>query len=258
MSPTPVLGAFTVAGYTVGDAPFSLTAPSSTSPGAFSFSSSNPAVASVSGSTVTITGGGTATITATQAAYGSYAQGSTTALISVKVQYATFSKAVFTSKATLSADSLTATMASGNSGRIYGSTGKSTGKWYWEVTSVTGESDISAGIASSTQSYGTGAIEYNFGGTVLANGSTVSGGSIVALAANDTLTVALDMDTKKVTFGKNCAAIVFSVSVKTSPMYPFASMDSFRRSGPFATEQVRANFGSALRCAVPAGYTPLQ
>lgn len=83
VSPTPMLGTFTVPGHTYGDAPFLLTAPSSTSPGAFSFSSSNLAVASVAGSTVTVVGVGTSIIRATQAAIGGYSAQSTTATLAV-------------------------------------------------------------------------------------------------------------------------------------------------------------------------------
>jgi hypothetical protein len=65
------------------DLPFSLTAPTSNGTGAFSYSSSNTAVATISGSTVTIVGAGTSTITATQAADATYATKSITALLTV-------------------------------------------------------------------------------------------------------------------------------------------------------------------------------
>lgn len=79
----PVLGAFADQVVTFGDAPFNLVAPTSDSPGAFSFSIDDPAVATVSGSTVTIVGIGTATITASQAAAPGYVAASTTAQITV-------------------------------------------------------------------------------------------------------------------------------------------------------------------------------
>jgi len=79
----PVLGAFADQVVTFGDASFDLVAPTSTSPGAFSFSIDDPAVATVSGSTVTIVGIGTATITASQAAAPGYVAASTTAQITV-------------------------------------------------------------------------------------------------------------------------------------------------------------------------------
>ncbi|MFZ4106416.1 Ig-like domain-containing protein [Flavobacterium sp.] len=73
--PAPTLSGFAVAPKVVGDATFTLTAPTSNSTGAFTYTSSNNAVATISGSTVTIVGAGSTTITATQAAAGSYGEG---------------------------------------------------------------------------------------------------------------------------------------------------------------------------------------
>lgn len=78
-SGTPVIGNFIVPAKNLGDAAFDLTAPSSNSPGAFSYTSSNLAVATISGSTVTIVGAGVSTITATQAASGAFLTGFKTA-----------------------------------------------------------------------------------------------------------------------------------------------------------------------------------
>jgi hypothetical protein len=75
----PTLGTFTVASKNQGDSDFNLTAPSSNSSGAFTYTSSNSAVATISGDTVHITGPGTTTITATQAADGGFSSTSTTA-----------------------------------------------------------------------------------------------------------------------------------------------------------------------------------
>lgn len=58
-----------------GQADFELPLPQSTSPGAFTFASSNPAVATVSGRTVTLVGEGSTTLTATQAATPNYLTG---------------------------------------------------------------------------------------------------------------------------------------------------------------------------------------
>ncbi|RDZ29660.1 autotransporter domain-containing protein [Lysobacter silvisoli] len=69
---------------TVGEPTFDLPNPTSSNPaGAFSFTSSNPAVATVSGRTVTIVGPGTATLTATQAATANYVQASVSTGLSV-------------------------------------------------------------------------------------------------------------------------------------------------------------------------------
>jgi uncharacterized protein YhjY with autotransporter beta-barrel domain len=67
----------------VGEPAFDLPAPTSTSPGAFTYTSSNTAVATVSGLTVTIVGPGTTTLTATQAATANYTAGSVTTTLEV-------------------------------------------------------------------------------------------------------------------------------------------------------------------------------
>jgi uncharacterized protein YjdB len=77
------LSNFSVPAKALGDAPFALTAPSSNSTGAFTYTSSDDNVATVSGSTVTIVGIGETTITATQAASGNYLSNSITAQLVV-------------------------------------------------------------------------------------------------------------------------------------------------------------------------------
>lgn len=77
------LSAFTIPLKFIGDAPFQLTPPSSNSVGAFTYSSSNLAVATISGSTVTIIGLGKTVITATQAASNPYDTASISATLEV-------------------------------------------------------------------------------------------------------------------------------------------------------------------------------
>jgi hypothetical protein len=73
----PTIGALTVPqDKLIGDGAFILADPMSDSNGAFTYTSSNAAVATISGSTVSIVGKGTTTITATQAAFGEYNSGS--------------------------------------------------------------------------------------------------------------------------------------------------------------------------------------
>ena len=79
----PTISGFTSISKTVGDAAFTLTAPTSNSAGAFTYASSNTAVASISGNTVTVVGAGTATITATQAADANYNSGTIATRITV-------------------------------------------------------------------------------------------------------------------------------------------------------------------------------
>jgi hypothetical protein len=79
----PTIGAFNVSSKMMGSVPFQITPPTSNSSGAFSYTSSNTSVATISGSTVTVVGVGTSTITATQAAFGTFASGTTTATFTV-------------------------------------------------------------------------------------------------------------------------------------------------------------------------------
>jgi hypothetical protein len=79
----PPLGAFPALAKKETDAPFVITAPSSRSPAAFVYTSSNPAVATVDGATVTIKGVGQSTITAAQPGYESYGPTHTSATLTV-------------------------------------------------------------------------------------------------------------------------------------------------------------------------------
>jgi hypothetical protein len=80
---TPTLSNFGNLTKTVADGSFTIVAPSSNSGGTFSYTSSNPLVATVSGTTVTILQGGLTTITATQAETATYYGGSTSSLLTV-------------------------------------------------------------------------------------------------------------------------------------------------------------------------------
>jgi hypothetical protein len=83
------LGAFPAINATEGDAAITLTAPTSKSPAAFVFSSSNPQVATVNGNTLTILLAGTSTITAQQPSLGSYNPTTTSAVLTVKARVCT-------------------------------------------------------------------------------------------------------------------------------------------------------------------------
>jgi hypothetical protein len=65
------------------DGSFTISNPTSTSAGAFTYTSNNAAVATIRGNTVTITGAGTANITATQAADATYSGGTATVSLTV-------------------------------------------------------------------------------------------------------------------------------------------------------------------------------
>ncbi len=89
----PTITGFVVPSKLVGAAPFSLTPPTSNSAGAFTYTSSNPAVASISGTTVTVVGAGTSIITANQAADGSFSAGNATSVFTVSYPAPTLSPA---------------------------------------------------------------------------------------------------------------------------------------------------------------------
>ncbi len=78
----PVITGFSLPSQTAGTT-YTITDPTSTSPGAFTYTSSNTAIATVSGNVVTYVAGGTCTITANQAASGSFQAGSATASLTV-------------------------------------------------------------------------------------------------------------------------------------------------------------------------------
>ena len=81
----PVLSGFSPITRNYRDSSFLITQPSSDSPGAFTFTSSNPGVAIIKGNKGIITGSGTCIITATQAPSGIFTSGSITTSFSMNV-----------------------------------------------------------------------------------------------------------------------------------------------------------------------------
>jgi uncharacterized protein YjdB len=80
---TTVLSGFSAITKTFGNAAFIITQPTTNSTGAFTYTSSNTAVATIAGTTITIVGGGTATITASQASNVNFTAATTTATLTV-------------------------------------------------------------------------------------------------------------------------------------------------------------------------------
>jgi len=74
-SEVPTITGFTIPAKAVGDDSFYLTPPTSNSSGAFTYTSSNTAVATINGNTVTIVGEGTTSIKASQATKGDFLAG---------------------------------------------------------------------------------------------------------------------------------------------------------------------------------------
>jgi len=80
---TPLLTDFSVPAKTYGDVSFNLVPPTTNSPGAFTYTSSNTTVATINGNTVTIVGGGSSTITAVQTSTANYSTSSITTTLTV-------------------------------------------------------------------------------------------------------------------------------------------------------------------------------
>jgi AraC-like DNA-binding protein len=154
---TTVLSGFAALNKTYGESAFTLTQPTSNNAsGAFTYTSSNLAVATISGTTVTIVGAGTATITASQAANGNYSSATTTATLTV-------------GQASQASLTLTASPTS--------------------ITAVTGTSTL-----STTGGNGTGLVSYSVtAGDCTISGSTLTaGGSVGVNVCRVTATKALD------------------------------------------------------------------
>jgi gliding motility-associated-like protein len=142
---TPTIGTFAAINKTYGDAAFAITAPTSTSTGAFTYVSDNSAVATVSGSTVTIVGAGTANITATQAEDANYNAVSVTTVLTVAKAARTLTAFADVNKTTTDAPfALIAPTSSAGTGAItYASSNAA-------VATVSGSTVTIVGIGTST------------------------------------------------------------------------------------------------------------
>ena len=152
---------------TVGDAPFTLSA-YSTSGLAISYTSSNPAVATISGSTITIVGAGITTITASQGGDGSYNAATPVGqLLTVNpAQSVTGKTAVTIGTSTSYYDTLTAVLAAivpGSSATV-------------RLQAMTFAETVNVNISGATVSFAGG---YDSGFTSTAGMSTIQGSLVI-------------------------------------------------------------------------------
>jgi hypothetical protein len=182
---------FTIPSKTFGDAAFTLS-PTSDSPGAFTFTSSNTSVATISGSIVTIVANGTSTITATQASSGDYSSATATATLTVGVA-GTVAAPAFSTAAGAIAFPTTITLSSTTAGATiyYTTDGSTPTTGSTSGTSVvvnsaqtikafaikTGYTDSSISIAAYTQAQATAPTSIT-----LAKGSTAAVGGVTNVA----------------------------------------------------------------------------
>ena len=140
----PTITNFSVPSKVYGDASFTIVDPSSNSPGAFRYTSSNTSVATISGNTVTIVGGGNATITATQSASGNYITGTINATLTVNKATTIFGSFIIPTKTFGNRPfQITSPTSSNNSSFIYSSSNTS-------VATISGSTITIVGTGSST------------------------------------------------------------------------------------------------------------
>jgi hypothetical protein len=194
------------------------------------------------------------------------------------VSYATWDAATVTA-VTLSGGDLvatnTGTTSADQGARVAAASGKTAGKYYFEVTitrppTVIG-SNVTVGIGTTSSTYTNmgnnatiGAVAYT-SGAVWAGGSSVAGINIGSVATTDTIGIAVDLDNRKIWFRKNSGSWNAGISgadpvtnaggatIPAGTMVPFVM---FGGTSGVAGIVRTANFGaSAFSGAVPSGFT---
>lgn len=180
--------------------------------------------------------------------------GSPTTPTTLPSVYATWNPADKGSGVTLSGGNLTAACTGFNT-MVRGTIGKSSGKWYWEVTVVAADGfgpvvGIATAAASVNNFLGSDASGFGYyGGT----GNKYTAGSPNAygatLANGDVVGIALDLDAGTLTFYKNHVSQGVAFTGLVGTFYPAVS----GAQQGVSVQQVTANFG-ATSLAVPTGY----
>lgn len=164
--------------------------------------------------------------------------------------YATWNPADKGANVSLSNGNLTALNVAGSNELVRSTLGKSTGKWYWELTVGAVRQDLGVANASESLTTFTGASAnstgYNSSGSIFRNSSVLA--SVAAYAPGDVIGIALDMTAGTVAFYKN-NVLQYTATGLTGTMYAAGGGTS---SSP---SSVTANFGAtALVYSPPAGF----
>ena len=184
---TPTLTSFTIPTKTLGNADFNLTAPTSTSTGAFSYTSADIAIATVAGNTVSIIASGTVAITAAQEASGNFLTGSITSNLVINNPAPTVGTLTVDSKV-FGSISFQLNPPTSNSNGTFSYTSSNAGVATISSTMVTvvgvGSSTITATQAA-TNSYASGSTTATF--TVTATAPSINIFAFDSQAANTSL-----------------------------------------------------------------------
>lgn len=170
--------------------------------------------------------------------------------------YAKWNSADKASGITLSSDELTAFSVS-PARALRANMGKSSGKWYWEVTPSTNPSYAAHGVGKTTAPLTEypGYTDANGWSYIVGTGKTWNSGTATSISGYDagaveTVGVALDMDTGTVKYYRTYdGSVIATVTGLTGTIYPMAA-------GGVSVINVTANFGqSAFVGLVPSGYS---
>lgn len=252
---------FTVPDAILGITPPALVAPTSNSSGAFTFTSSNPSVAAVSGSTLTLMAAGQATITAMQASSGKYTAVSSAATLTVNpapvaVTWSTDAPSTYYG---ISADKLTVDEANGNRFAL-ATVGKSSGKWYWEVTLTVANpyyADMGVGTTGSVSGFSGIRQDYiNSNGGYIVSGSGGYGNVANSnFAPGDVVAFAFDADNHTLAFYRNNVYQRTLPGLPSGIQYPAVGLEG----GNGVVNHFTANFGAAgFKYTPPTGFIKLQ
>ena len=200
------------------------------------------------------------------------ADGSVTSAITTVTWDATTVAAVTLSGGNLVATN-TGTTATNQGAHVVTTSGKATGKYYFEnrATTYIGGGNVGVGIGTTSSTYtgmgqsgGVTGAEFYITGEIYANGSNT--GITLGSSAVKTIGVAVDLDNRKIWFKNvtdagnwnnsgtaNPATNTGGVTLPAGTMVPFVT---FGGGGGIANNVMTTNFGaSAFTGAVPSGFT---
>jgi hypothetical protein len=159
---------------------------------------------------------------------------------------------------TISNGGLQVLTSSTSQGRVVGTFGMSTGKWYWEVPVITdGGSRLYIGLANASSNTSAfpqdgSEISYESSGNISRNGGSTTYGA--SYTAGDTISIALDLDAGNIVFYKNGTSQGTANTVSLVGTFVAAIADGNNASA----WTVYANFGQrAFTYTAPAGYKTL-